>query len=257
MLSFLIYFFVLIIGTASVLFGLDLVTSPLSPQPNVPIGRTVQISPQPPQAQKPQNPQPPSRQQQRPRQQQADRQADERSLTPVYPVSPAPPPVAPAAKEAWMPPPESGATPAPPAVQPSPGAPAPASPSVAQVQQPEPAASAQPTQRQASGACNAEVCAAAHPSFRASDCSYQTYRGVRRACTIPVGAMASARPDAAGKPRGTRRPGSSRPSARSAGYDSDMSEAERVVRQMTRDDETDIPVLTGDGDIIIVRKSYR
>jgi hypothetical protein len=265
MLSFLIYFFVLVISTAGVLFGLDLVTSPLPPQPNVPIGRTVQISPQPQQPQK-------QAKQQKPPSPQADRQADERALTPVYPASPTlpPQPRQPTPKEAWMPPPESGAAPAVPAAPakaaPSSGPtatpnvgeaaqpPEPAATSdVAQMaQQPEPVA---PAEQQASAACNLQVCAAAHPSFRPSDCTYLTYRGVRRACTVPAGAMASAEPHASTKPR-VRQPGGLRPATR-RGYDPDMSEAERIVRQMTRDSETDIPVLTGDGDIIIVRKSYR
>jgi hypothetical protein len=32
-------------------------------------------------------------------------------------------------------------------------------------------------------ACDIQACTAAHPSFRASDCTYKTYRGPRRLCT--------------------------------------------------------------------------
>jgi hypothetical protein len=69
-MSFLIYFFVLLVSAASVLFGLDLMSAPLPNTPNVPIGRSVQVvSP------------PPARQREA-------RVADERALTPVYPTEP-------------------------------------------------------------------------------------------------------------------------------------------------------------------------
>ena len=47
-MSFLIYFFVLLVSAASVLFGLDLMNSPLPNTPNVPIGRSVQVVSPPP-----------------------------------------------------------------------------------------------------------------------------------------------------------------------------------------------------------------
>jgi hypothetical protein len=40
-MSFVIYIFVLLIGAASVLFGVDLLNSPLHSPPNVPIGRSI------------------------------------------------------------------------------------------------------------------------------------------------------------------------------------------------------------------------
>ena len=49
-MSFLIYFFVLLVSAASVLFGLDLMNSPLPNTPNVPIGRSVQVVSPPPRA---------------------------------------------------------------------------------------------------------------------------------------------------------------------------------------------------------------
>ena len=72
-MSFLIYFFVLLVSAASVLFGLDLMSSPLPNTPNVPIGRSVQVVSRPP------------------AQQRQARAADERALTPVYPTRPGKP----------------------------------------------------------------------------------------------------------------------------------------------------------------------
>ena len=70
-MAFLIYFFVLLVSAASVLFGLDLMNSPLPNMPNVPIGRSVQVASPP-----------------MPRERRA---ADERALTPVYPAAPGKP----------------------------------------------------------------------------------------------------------------------------------------------------------------------
>src|SRR3954447_25013714 len=68
-MAFLIYFFVLLVSAASVLCGLDLMSSPLPKTPNVPIGRSVQVASQPP-VQEPQK-----------------KVADEQALTPVYPTT--------------------------------------------------------------------------------------------------------------------------------------------------------------------------
>jgi BA14K-like protein len=68
-MSFVIYFFVLIICGVSVMFGFDLLTSPLPTMPNVPIGRTAHLAPL-----KPETP--------------AAKRADARALTPVYPAAP-------------------------------------------------------------------------------------------------------------------------------------------------------------------------
>ena len=46
------------------------------------------------------------------------------------------------------------------------------------------------------------------------------------------------------------------PSSRQAAGNGEMSEMERIVRRMTRNESGDIPVQDGEGNIIIVRKSY-
>jgi hypothetical protein len=72
-MAFLVYFFVLLVSAASVLFGLDLMSSPLPKTPNVPIGRSVQVTAQvasPVPVQEPHK-----------------KAADEQALTPVYPTT--------------------------------------------------------------------------------------------------------------------------------------------------------------------------
>jgi hypothetical protein len=304
-MSFLIYFFVLLVSAASVLFGLDLVTAPLPKTPNVPIGRSVQMAAQP-------------------SQQQRKKEADERALTPVHPAAPGSPKEtqrtaqtagqdtnSASQQQTWMPPPESDqssqvtaaqrsddkitaeqTTPAQAAAPAPPAAPTPSAASVAQAPAParaapqegqeataEPAATTQqPAAQQVSSACNVQACGARYQSFRASDCTYQPVAGDRRACTISTNATtATAQPRA---PRQLARQASSRdelsevdrivrhqpmplePDRRASARPDTvgggaMSETERIVRRMTRDSETDIPVQGPDGQIIIVRKSYR
>ena len=247
-MSFLIYFFVLLVSAASVLFGLDLMSSPLPNTPNVPIGRSVQVVSPP-----------------LPRQRET-RTADERALTPVYPAEPGKLKVQ--AQTSGAAPQDADLPATPPAA------------SVAQAPQPpapeaktEPAVTAQPAAQQASSSCNVQACGAAYQSFRAADCSYQPADGPRRACTIAGGAAtASVR---APKPQQALRqvtgknelraverivrhqPLQLMPSARQTMAPGEMSEVERIVRRMTRNESGDIPVQDGDGNIIIVRKSYR
>ena len=255
-MSFLIYFFVLLVSAASVLFGLDLMSSPLPNTPNVPIGRSVQVASPP-----------------LPRQREA-RTADERALTPVYPAEPAEPgkpKVQAETSGAGMqeqakltPPPAPAATPAASVAQTPLPQPAPEAKT-------EPVVTAQPGTQQASSSCNVQACGAAYYSFRAADCSYQPAAGPRRACTMVPGAttaMALApKPPArqlAGKDdmRAAERivrhqPLQLMPSASQTMAPAEMSESERIVRRMTRNESGDIPVQDGQGNIIIVRKSYR
>jgi hypothetical protein len=116
-MSFLIYFFVLLVSAASVLFGLDLMSSPLPNTPNVPIGRSVQVVSPPP------------------AQQRQARVADERALTPVYPTEPGKPKVQ--AETSGAASQEQAKEQAKPTPPPAPAAPAPAA-SVAQAPQPVP-----------------------------------------------------------------------------------------------------------------------
>lgn len=265
-MSFLIYFFVLLVSVASVLFGLDLMSSPLPSTPNVPIGRSVQISPQP-----------------LPRQ---AKTADERAATPVRPaelVKPPPQTTGDASRQ-------QAKLPSAPPPDPVPQQQAAAAPPRADVAQAAPSqpveqartepAAAPAASQQAANSCNREACAAAYQSFRASDCSYQPIDGPRRACAItgrpaaaalPVRASPRSQPAARNaelregerivkRPpldlRPERRRSVSRDNQRPAGGD-DMSEVERIVRHMTRDEAGDIPVQDADGRIFIVRKSYR
>ena len=180
---------------------------------------------------------------------------------------------------------------------PAPAAPAaPVAPKAATNEQPAPAANeaeakvepaapntatVQPAAQQAPNSCNVQACGARYSSFRAADCTYQPYGGDRRLCTIgtSTGATASAMPlSRTAKPRqAVRQPGDRdelgdverivrhQPlpldradySDRAVRSGREMTESERIVRRMTRDSETDIPVQGPDGQIIIVRKTYR
>jgi len=253
-MSFLIYFFVLLVSAASVLFGLDLMNSPLPNTPNVPIGRSVQVASQPP------------------AQQRQKRAADERALTPVYPTEPGKPKIQTetsgnvAQEQATLTP-----APAPPPAANVEQAPLP-QPAPAQPKE-EPVAATQPAAQQASNSCNVQACGAAYQSFRAADCSYQPADGPRRACTIAGGAatasMHAPKPQQAprqviGKDemRAVERivkhqPLQLAPPAGQSAGKGEMSEAERIVRRMTRNENADIPVQAADGSIFIVRKSYR
>lgn len=144
-MAFLIYFFVLLVSAASVLFGLDLMSSPLPKTPNVPIGRSVQVASQPP-VQEPQK-----------------KAADEQALTPVYPTTRGAPKVQ-AETSGAAPQQDAKLTPAPaeqaaPVV--TPPAPTTAAATVAQNPAPAPAAAAPsapaaPTQQAASVAQNSQ-----------------------------------------------------------------------------------------------------
>jgi len=71
-MAFLLYFVVILVSAASVMFGLDLMTSPLPSTPNVPIGRSAHVAPA--QVGKPVR--------------EAKRESDSRALSPVYPAHP-------------------------------------------------------------------------------------------------------------------------------------------------------------------------
>lgn len=214
LMSFLIYFFVLLVSAASVLFGLDLVTSPLPKTPNVPIGRSVHIEAKAPAAEA-------KREAKVEAQIEAKAtQANDRALTPLYPTSPGAAkgqtetagraPQEQAALEpqtdqstaaqrandkttAGSTPSARGETPPVPAQQPpvtineaKAPTPAPAPQPVTNEAKAPPATAeppAQPIARQASNACNIAACAGAYRSFRASDCTYQPLEGPRRLCT--------------------------------------------------------------------------
>jgi hypothetical protein len=139
---------------------------------------------------------------------------------------------------------------------------------------PEPAATAQAVvTQQTRSSCNVQACGAAYHSFRADDCSYQPVTGPRRACTMTRGATTASAP--ASKPQQAARQVSDKdemgeverivkrqplqltPPARQTAGNGEMSEVERIVRHMTRNENADVAVQDGDGNIIVVRKSYR
>jgi hypothetical protein len=263
-MAFLLYLFVLLVSAASVMFGLDLMTSPLPSTPNVPIGRSVRHA-----AQEPAAPQIKKAEQQTAKEQ----QLADRALTPIYPASPGP----------SAPMQTSGAA----AVEPTPVEPAQAQPSAAS------AAPAQQTQAQPASIesphCDVRACSNAYRSFSAADCTYQPLAGPRRLCeksaeaTIvavptpqpapkqqPVAFSPSKQPQLARKKSGKdelaevvrivkqRQAAPGKPLSlhppQATASSPEMSEAERIVRKMTRGRYAgDIPVIDGSGRVIVVR----
>jgi len=151
-MNFIVYFFVALIAAASVLFGLDWVSAPMSPMPPSKYELRAAVPPPPP--------------------------------APV--VAEAKPDTKPDAK------PESTLQAKPeakPAAAPkvaTPGAAAPASaPLNAADQTPASIVAAEPGAAAATPApkCNVEVCANSYRSFTAADCTYQPSDGPRRLCT--------------------------------------------------------------------------
>ena len=248
-MAFIFYFIVILVSAASVMFGLDLVTSPLPPSVNVPIGRVAQAPPPVKQAHKA-----------------TKRIAGNRDLSPVYPAAPgahkdktaqaapdsAAPDAAPktspetapkqASSEEWLPP-------APPLKQ-SASAPPPDDKQVAT----ETASNAQPVAAQLASAqsaphCNVAACSAAFRSFRASDCSYQPTEGPRQICTRSAGATAAAAPPRRWRAERTaRNPGR----ALNARDRHEVDAITRIVQRMTPGQRGDIAVQDSQGRIIIV-----
>lgn len=252
-MSFIIYFFVLLVSAMSVLFGLDLVNSPLPNTPNVPIGRNVQVSSRP-------SPQ-------------GRHNEDVRALMPVRPAVPAVSKDAQTSgiashQDVWLPPPattqataaqrvdnKTTAEPMTPArgERSTPtklAAPAATSPTqnIAQTPARETAASkqakvetssqptaaveakpaqaattqpAQPVAQQAPSSCNIQACGAAYHSFHASDCTYRPYGGPRRSCTMKGNATTASVQRLASRPRQT---------AHQASDMDKLGEVERIVR---------------------------
>jgi len=143
----------------------------------------------------------------------------------------------------------------------------------------EPVTTTQPAKRAPSNSCNVQACSAAYQSFRASDCTYQPHGSERRLCSITGGAVTAraAKPDRPEKrsEQTARRssapddeaervvvkrqpldlhPGSSRSATSSRG---EMREVERIVRHMTRDEASDVPVQDAYGRVFIVPRGYR
>lgn len=286
-MAFLLYFFVLLISAAGVMFGLDLATSPLPSTPNVPIGRSVQHAASRPEPRHV-DAQPDA---ERKVARASDEVAEDRALTPIYPASPGPAapmqarPAEPAETTAAEPDAiQQGQTNAPREETED---------TVATVAAQTSASTTASDQR-----CNIDACASAYRSFTSSDCTYQPLQGPRRLCEKPaVTAAAPPLPDPAPAPakravsvdpvkqqqtatrkksrqdelaevervvrrltsgsrtaRAAAQPIDLHPQAAAAAADArEMSEVERIVRKMTRGRSAgDISVIDGSGRVIVV-----
>jgi hypothetical protein len=244
-MAFLLYFLVLLISAGGVLFGLDLMTSPLPRMPaSVHIGRPVPL--------------PMRRADHAPNDKRHDKTSvSDRALSPVYPASPGPSAkVIARAQAASVPKPESVQTSAPP--------------------QTDGAAVAASDAAPAQSSCDVQACSAAYHTFSAADCTYQPSKGPRRLCTKSSATVqtraaalrlapkhASRRPTRQSDVRWIARQTPERRGLFSQSRDDETNEAVRIVRQMTRGrDAGDIAVQRADGSIIIVhtgnaRAEYR
>jgi hypothetical protein len=264
-MAYLFYFMVILVSAASVMFGLDLATSPLPSTPNVPIGRTAHVVP-------------PAAHVAKHLSKAATRATDDRALSPIYPASPgAPKQQAQAAQSAtagaaskqasskeWLPPAppaEPTATSSQPDTSPTQQAAAPSQPDdkdaaakTAGNAPPAPRAEPQPAVAQASAPaaayCDVAACSAAYFSFRASDCSFQPYAGPRRTCARSGGAVTAAAPPP--RPRRAERAAQQAGAARRARDQHEFDEVTRIVRQMTRGEQGDVAVQDSQGRIIVV-----
>jgi len=255
-MAFVLYLFVLLIAAGSVLFGLDLVTSPLSSTPNVPIGRSVRHV-----ASTSEAPNKLARGEVRKIPEATRKQADDRTLSPVYPASPGPSaPVATARNTPDEPAPRDRAI---------------EQASVAVDTQPQreedTATNASAEAPQPAASCDVQACGAAYRTFTPADCTYQPLEGPRRLCTKSATAQTAAQSRQGASsplsltPKRTARAAPRRPEVRWVARetprrrglftqsDDDGSEATRIVLQMTRGRPMgDIAVQRADGSIVIV-----
>ncbi len=266
-MSFLIYFFVLLMSAGAVLFGLDLINSPLRPPPDVPIGRIVRhVATASPASQADGQSETRSAVKRQLAANSARKSAaeqarvEDRALSPVYPASPGP--AAPVITTGRASTDEGGATDA-----------RAAATAHADSDASNKHDSVKDTaQAKAQNACNVQACNAAYRSFRASDCTYQPYEGSRRLCTKSGADVATA---AQAPPRQQAQPPARRAARRDEldevtrfvrgmpageavraqpGRNDELSEAARIVRRMTRGRGLGaVPVQVGDGRVIIVQ----
>ncbi len=254
-MAFLFYFIVLLISAGGVMFGLDLITSPLPNMPeSVHIGRPTPL--------------PPQRAKREPggKTREKTRVVD-RALSPIYPASPGPSAKVIARAEA-VPAPDSDQAPAP--------------------AQTDGFADAQPDVAPAQSSCDAQACAAAYRSFSAADCTYLPRIGPRRLCTKSSGTaqvaatpppaqsrqaraaplrltskVATRGPERRNKARWVTRQMPQRRGLFTQNRNEDASEVARIVTQMTRGRAMgDFAVRRADGSISIVhtgdaRAQYR
>jgi BA14K-like protein len=228
-MAFVVYLFVLIVSAASVLFGLDLMTAPSPPTPNVPIGRSVRHIETSAQHDAEKN--------------RTKAQLDRQKLSPIYPASP-PGPNLDIAKTATR----TGEAASPPT---------PLQDTPARAEQTQARSDIQQTQNH----CNISACASAYVSFRAADCTYQPYDGPRRLCDKSEGAAATVASgaDTSRQQRPTPQDNdafdeqATAHTALRSHSESEDSDAARIVRKMAQGSgEKDITVLSADGRVIVV-----
>jgi BA14K-like protein len=280
-MAFIFYFIVILVSAASVMFGIDLATSPLPSTPNVPIGRVAQAPPSAPA---------------KPAAEHAKRAADNRALSPVYPAAPgvrkdkaaqttgaAPKEPQQAANDTagakandtWLPPPTQNAAsaqPIAPQKQQATEAAPPGDVDAAKMAKNTAEKTADNANRQDDGEaqaaaaassphCDISACDAAYRSFRASDCTYQPYDGPRQLCTKSGGtATASLSPPPRHEPQRQAvryRYSHYQGALPGAGADNARERHEhdtirRIVQQMTGGEGRDIAVQDSHGQIIIV-----
>lgn len=238
-MAFLLYFVVIVVSVASVMFGIDLASSPLPSTPNVPIGRTAATAvPVAKRADKSRADEKLADKKPAPTIGRAgDKRADFLVAKPKH--AEAQPPPKQAANKPWLPPPQNLQA----AISPEPDGQQTGNkpdvitpPAVADAAWAQPSAAAQSDPH-----CDLQACAAAYRSFRSSDCTYQPYQGPRRLCTRIGGA------DAAQSRQQPRTQAAAAPQVRSSGTD----EISRIVRQMTPG-EGDVPVRKADGSIVVI-----
>jgi hypothetical protein len=107
---------------------------------------------------------------------------------------------------------------------------------------------AQPVSTAAKNKCDIQGCAGAYKSFRASDCTYQPFEGLRQLCVKPPETTR-----AAAQPREP----TTEAAARRLSKDAELREVERTVRALPRDDVADFerdPFDDGDRRVIVIRR---
>jgi hypothetical protein len=241
-MAFFFYFIVILLSAASVMFGLDLATSPLPRTPNLPIGRVDHTPPPAPIKQARDH----------------EKRTGTRARTGLYSTGPGAPKgevaqeatVGAASKHVsnkeWLPPAR------PPPNQQSVAAPIRPNEKNAAAMMASNAtnpqdAGAQSAAAQNAALCNVEACDAAYRSFRASDCTYQPFYGPRRFCTKSSGGGTRSTPTR------SRRYQESERVSRCARERHEIDTITTIVHQMMPSDQSDIAVQDSHGHIIIVR----
>jgi hypothetical protein len=279
-MSFIVYLAVLLVAAASAMFGLDLLTAPLPPKPPAQVATVTKSTPE-------------KLSQRQAVKEQADKQANNRALNPVFPTSPGEskdvrtvnPPgneTAGANRADTAAAPQTKQAETRPAAETKPSVQAAVTPQQAQPHSQQPqqqAASSQmaaatpddrseaqqgaaaaaapatePVTQQVAGRCDAQACASAYSSFRASDCTYQPFSGPRRVCGKPA---AQKRATASVHPRGLDARAERLTRSWDARRNPELDDAVRGVRRMpypVRDYDADLAGPIGGRRAIVIER---